>query len=437
VRLALAILFPGLIFANSAGAPPGSSGAPGEGTCAASGCHSIQTGTGSLAASFGTTLTYVPGVPQQITVTITDPTARRWGFQATARATSNPRAIQAGDFEPVDTNTQVLCDNGSLKAAGQPCSVSPAFQYIDQTLAGTQPDVTGSVTFQFQWTPSEPSVGNVIFYFAAEAANDDNLPSGDHLYTTTYTLTPTTVAKPAINNNGVVNAADSSLYITPGGWATIYGVNLATTTRSLLSTDIVDNQLPVELAGVSVNIDNQPAFLSYVSPTQINVLPATDTKTGSVAVQVNFAGQSSNATVTQETVFPALFSVPGSNYVAAQHGDGTPIGPSTLFFPAAGSPAQPGETVVIYGSGFGETDPPVTVGYAPTQVSPLPVANALSVTINGIKAAVAYAGLSPGSFALYQFNVIVPDTLGNGNYSVVIQYLAKSTQSGLVLAVQP
>jgi len=129
--------------------------------------------------------------------------------------------------------------------------------------------------------------------------------------------------------------------------------------------------------------------------------------------------------------------VAGSNYVAAQHGDGTPIGPTTLFFPAAGSPAQPGETVVIYGSGFGQTDPPVPIGEFATVVSPLPVANAFSATINGVKAVVAYAGLSPGSVSLYQFNVTVPTGLGNGNYPVVLQYEGKSTQSGVVIAVQP
>src|SRR5271165_6133119 len=101
------------------------------------------------------------------------------------------------------------------------------------------------------------------------------------------------------------------------------------------------------------------------------------------------------------------------------------------------SPALPGETVVLYGSGFGQTDPPVTIGELATVVSPLPVANAFSATINGVKAAVAYAGLSPGSVALYQFNVTVPSTLGAGNYAVVLQYQGKSTQSGVVIAVQP
>ena len=434
----LLVMFPSTVLANAAGPPPGSSGAPGERTCAASGCHSITTSTGSLSANFGTTQTYIPGVPQHIVITIQDPTAQRWGFQAAARAASNPRVTQAGDFEPTDTNTQVICDDGSTKPAGQACAITPSFQYIEQTLMGTQAYTPTGVTYEFDWTPPTPGVGNVTFYLAAEAANNDGTPAGDHLYTQTYTLTQTTVPKPVINNKGVVNAADSSAFITPGGWTTIYGTNLASTTRPLVSTDIVNNALPTELAGVSVMIDNQPAFLSYVSPTQINVLPAEDSNTGTVSVEVNFAGQISTAAmVTQQSIFPSLFVVAGTNYVAAQHGDGTAIGPPALFFPAAGSPAQPGETVVLYGSGFGQTDPPVTVGEFATVVSPLPIANAFSASINSVKAAVAYAGLSPGSVALYQFNVTVPSTLGAGNYPVVLQYQGKSTQSGVVIAVQP
>jgi len=434
----LLALAPASAFANSAGPPPGTSGAPGERTCAGSGCHTITANTGSLSAVFGTSLTYIPGVPQHVVITIQDPTARRWGFQAAVRAASNPRVTQAGDFEPTDANTQVICDDGSAKPAGQLCAINPSFQYIQQTLTGTQAYTATSVIYEFDWTPPASGVGNVIFYLAAEAANNDGTPAGDHLYTQTYTLTPTTVAKPVINNKGVVNAADSSASITPGGWTAIYGVNLAASTRGLVASDIVNNTLPTQLAGVSVNVDNQPAFLSYVSPNQINLLPATDSKTGTVSVQVNFAGQTSTAvTVTQQSIFPALFVVAGSNYVAAQHGDGTPIGPASLFFPAAGSPAHPGETVVLYGSGFGQTDPPVAIGEFATVVSPLPVANAFSATINGVKATVAYAGLSPGSVALYQFNITVPAALGSGNYAVVLQYEGKSTQAGVVIAVQP
>jgi uncharacterized protein (TIGR03437 family) len=446
--LILALVFlPALVFANSAGPPAGSSGAPGDRTCAGSGCHTLIPGAGTLSASFGasgasgasgTSLTYIPGVPQHIVITIQDSVARRWGFQAAARVASNPKVTQAGDFEPTDLNTQVICDDGSLKPSGEACAVNPSLQFIGHTLAGTRPFTAGPVTFEFDWTPPSPGPGNVTFYIAAEAANNDGLATGDRFYTQSYTLTQTTVPKPVINNKGVVNAADSSLAIAPGGWATIYGVNLSASTRGLAATDIVNNLLPTQMAGVSVNVDNQPAFLSYVSPTQINFLPPADSKIGSVAVQVTLAGQTSTtATVTQQAIAPSLFILAGTNYVAAQHANGTPVGPPTLFFPAAGSPAQPGEVIVVYGSGFGPTIPEVPIGEVAPGVAPLPIANLFSATVNGIKTAVAYAGLSPGSIALYQFNITVPATLGIGNYSIVMQYQGKLTQPSALLTVQP
>jgi uncharacterized protein (TIGR03437 family) len=41
-----------------------------------------------------------------------------------------------------------------------------------------------------------------------------------------------------------------------------------------------------------------------------------------------------------------------------------------------------------------------------------------AVTINSYNATVLYAGLSPGSVGLYQFNVLVPDQVGTGNLNV-------------------
>ena len=41
-----------------------------------------------------------------------------------------------------------------------------------------------------------------------------------------------------------------------------------------------------------------------------------------------------------------------------------------------------------------------------------------SVTINASNAAVSFAGLSPGSVGLYQFNVVVPNNVGIGNLNV-------------------
>jgi uncharacterized protein (TIGR03437 family) len=52
------------------------------------------------------------------------------------------------------------------------------------------------------------------------------------------------------------------------------------------------------------------------------------------------------------------------------------------------------------------------------------------VTINAHSATVLFAGLSPGSVGLYQFNVVVPDQVGVGNLNVLIN--VGGTNSNLV-----
>src|SRR6266550_3082556 len=86
--LAVLAVIPVLIFAHAAGPDPGKSGVPGESTCAESGCHAgagLNAGAGSVMIDAGGS-TYSPGgAKQRITVTVTDPTQRKWGFQLTAR----------------------------------------------------------------------------------------------------------------------------------------------------------------------------------------------------------------------------------------------------------------------------------------------------------------------------------------------------------------
>ena len=88
-------------------------GAPGESTCTA--CHSgtaVNGGAGSVKITLPGAATYIPGVTQRITVPVSDPTQRRWGFGFTARPASNLTGGQAGDLVSVDGNTRVTCSNG-------------------------------------------------------------------------------------------------------------------------------------------------------------------------------------------------------------------------------------------------------------------------------------------------------------------------------------
>ena len=292
---ALTALTPILLYSYAQGPDAGVSGVPGEVTCTS--CHSSTSGSGKVAVTFPGGLTYTPGVAQHLVVTITDSSQRRWGFQLTARQANNSKAM-AGAFTPgSDGFTQLACTQTTFQSEsfGPSCPASMQLQYIEHTLQGTQSGVRNSASFQFDWTPPATDVGDVVVYVAANAANGDNNTTGDHIYLQRYTLS--IAAPPPVSPSiaAVVNAASSDPSIAAGAWVTITGSNLANSSRSWRSDEIVDGQLPTQLDGVSVTIDGNPAYVSAIDPGQIIVQAPDDDSLGPVSLVVNNNGLASNS----------------------------------------------------------------------------------------------------------------------------------------------
>ena len=231
---------------------------------------------------------------------------------------------------------------------------------------------------------------------------------------------------------GVVNGASFVSGFSQGSWVTIMGTNLSGTTRTWTSADFNGSHLPTSLDQVSATIDGKPAYVYYVSPTQINVLAPADTATGPVPVQVTYAGAASNVLNAAETSFsPALFTFSAANgkYVAAVRSDGQYIGPTTLYSGAT-EPANVGDTLLLFGTGFGPTNP--TTDFSQTFSGDPVTANTVTATIGGVPAPVSFAGLIyPGE---YQFNVTVPSVPGGDNL-VVLTVNGVSSQAGASLTV--
>jgi uncharacterized protein (TIGR03118 family) len=228
-----------------------------------------------------------------------------------------------------------------------------------------------------------------------------------------------------ISNNGIVNAAGFQLGAAPSTWVSLFGNNLASTTRSWQSSDFVNGALPRQLDGVSVSVNGIPAYISYVSPTQLNVLLPTFTGPG--VLQMTAGGLAGTPVTLQfSQLSPALFQIGTSGYVSATHSDGSLIGPSGLFTSTT-KPARVGEVVTIYGNGFGVTNPPAQDGVLVPQ--PLSLATPPSIFFGGTPAQVVYAGLvGPG---LYQFNVVVPQ-VDSGDLAVTAQVGSVTTPSALL-----
>ena len=231
----------------------------------------------------------------------------------------------------------------------------------------------------------------------------------------------------------VANAAAESMPLAPNTWTEIKGTNLAPAgdIRIWAGPDFINNLLPTQLDKVSVTLNGKNAYVYYISPTQINILTPPDISTSSpLQVQVTNNGLTSAAFTAQgQALSPSFFLFSGVSYIAATHGDGTFLGPTTLY-PGLSTPAKPGETVVLYANGFGPTSTPVVSGSLMQSgaLNPVPV-----IKIGGETATVTYANLVlPGE---YQFNVVVPSDLADGDQPVVATYNGASTQAGAKIAV--
>jgi uncharacterized protein (TIGR03437 family) len=437
---AIGTALPLLLLAYLSGLDAGVAGVPGEETCAD--CHNGPSGSGSVTVTFPGAHAYTPGARQHLVVNIVDSAQQRWGFQLTARQANNSSA-QAGTFTPgADGYTQLVCTQTNFRsqAFGDTCTTNGmALEYIEHTQSGSRLGMAGAATFEFDWTPPATDVGNLAIYIAALAANGDNTSRGDHTYTARYTLTsPSAVPapQPAISTGGVFNAASFQPGVSAGSWVTIQGSNLAGNTRSWNAEDLEGGALPTQLDGVSVKIDGKPAYVAFISPAQINVQAPADSALGPVPVEVTFNGSTSSPETAQlQAVSPALFLWSGK-YAVATHPDFSPAAPAGLFPGVATVPAKPGETIVLWGTGFGATTPPVAPGTVPPATPLANVANPVTATIGNTAATVVGAAISPGSPGLYQIAVQVPASVPDGDLPVVAQVNGVQSSSNVLLNVK-
>lgn len=433
-------IVPILLFAYAGGPDPRHTGAPGDQTCAMAGCHTgtaVNSSNGSVTITFAGGTSYVPGQRQQVTVTVSDAAQRVFGFQATARLESNLQGGQAGSFTPTDNRTQVLCDDGRVRPTAG-CSAQFPVEFIQHTNAGS-PN-----TFTFDWTPPATNVGNVRLYVAGNAANGNGTNAGDRIYTSSITLTPSAGGggpRPTISQGGVADGFNFVAGIASNTWTAIFGQNLAANTKTW-DDAVQGSRLPTTVDGVSVTVNNRPATIFFVSPNQINILTPNDDATGDVSVVVkNANGESTPVTVRKTAVKPAFYAPFASDgrlnvtAVAARlDGNNRAVYVGKVGAdPRVTRAATPGEVILVFGTGFGPTNP---VAATDQVVSGAPAITS-QVRIRFGETVASFAGTGNLVAAgLYQFNVTVPETLANGDYPLIAEVGGVTSASNVYLSVQ-
>jgi uncharacterized protein (TIGR03437 family) len=291
--------------------------------------------------------------------------------------------------------------------------LTPVFSDLNETWAWngsqwTQRSTTGPSARDSYAFAYDLAHDRVVLFGGASAAAPNAVISGD-----TWTWRGAPLPSPSIS--GAVSASDfgGAASIAPGSWIEIYGSNLAAGPRSWVAVDFTGDTAPTSLDGVSVALGGQAAYVDYVSVTQVNAqVPSNIPIGGTVAITLtNGTGSSAPFNILANTVSagllaPASFQIGGKPYAAALLPDGTYVLPQGALPGVPSRPVKPGETITLYGIGFGPVTPDAPPGQIVPDVNQLSLP--LQIMFGPTAATLTYEGLAPGSIGLYQFNLVVP-----------------------------
>jgi uncharacterized protein (TIGR03437 family) len=409
-----------------------SSGMPGAGTLAAA---FPCIGDNSVVASYGGDSNYTAGTSQPLLVTVLaqftptsttlvsslNPSASGQSVTFTARVgyTLTANTFPTGTVTFTDTNTRNILGTAKVQTSGSGLLKVTAASITTSSLGGG--------------------------YYAVQAAY-----SGDNIYSSSASQVvsqavsgPANSSLPAITAGGVASASQFGDFtsIAPGTWIEIYGSNLAADTRSWTNADFQGANAPTSLDQTSVTIGGKAAFVGFISPGQLNVQVPSNVPAGLQLLSVTTPSGSSapyivNVNATQPGLLaPSSFAIGGKQYVVALFPDGATFAlPSGAVSGLASRPARPGETITLWGIGFGPVIPDIPAGQIVLQTNTL--AAPLQIFIGGVPAQVTYSGLAPELVGLYQFNVVVPNVTGSDTVPLTFTLGGLSGTQTLYVAVQ-
>ena len=183
------------------------------------------------------------------------------------------------------------------------------------------------------------------------------------------------------------------------------------------------------LAGGSIIIGGKSTPLLYASDGQVNAVVPYGIPTNAT-VQV-LASRGSSISVPQPIVIapaaPGIFTTDGTQAIAVDLGN-------NILTPA--NPAKSGDNIVIYCTGLGDVDPPVTAGQAASLTTLSQAVAPVTVTIGGVAAQVTFAGLTPSATGLYQVNAVVPSGVAPGDSVPVVLTAASQLSAPATIAIR-
>jgi uncharacterized protein (TIGR03437 family) len=236
---------------------------------------------------------------------------------------------------------------------------------------------------------------------------------------------------PSAHWSGVVHGATFEFKaVAPGEIMSVFGIGVGPDepAQGIINDDI----LATELAGYRVLFDGEAAPILYAQHDQINcIAPFSLSGKSLITIEVERDGRRSNG-----VLLPVVEAAPGIFEVRPFQ---AAILNQDYSLHSPENPAHPGEVLMVYAAGFGETTPPGEDGRIYGDELPQ-TARPVTASIGGLPADVLYSGAAPGLVAgATQVNVRVPEGLfqpEDGRVPLLIRVGGAPTQSRVRIFVE-
>jgi uncharacterized protein (TIGR03437 family) len=209
----------------------------------------------------------------------------------------------------------------------------------------------------------------------------------------------------------------------PGSVISIYGNSLAPALQVATT-----NPLPQSLGNVTVTIGNYILPLLFVSPAQINAQLPSELVDGNYTLLVQQTGQpdvSGQLTVSRDA--PGVFTQANAQQVPlvlALHQDGTMV--------TFDAPAIHGETISLYGTGFGPYATTIVDGFFVPATPPVDLSDSVTLNVGALVETPVFAGAAPGMVGMTLVQMKITDDIPSGT-TVNLTVTVNAKQSTMVV----
>lgn len=243
------------------------------------------------------------------------------------------------------------------------------------------------------------------------------------------TVTAILLPVPYILPGGVVNGAavTPQPVLAPGSVVSVFGVNLASAVAVGASSPMVQT-----LGGVTARVGVQVLPLYFVSPTQINFQLPPGLPPGPQTVIVSSPGEADVQAAFQVAadapgIFPSLVA-DGVTFGVVTHADGSAV--------TSAAPAQAGETLTLFGTGFGPTIPARPEGFAVPAAPAYLLTDPATVQLGPVSLTPSNACAWPGTVGVDVIQFVVPAGLPSGANAPLTVTIGGTASNTVQLPIQ-